>query len=230
MNINNNKYGFTLVELLVTLAIIAIVASIGVPEITNFGSSYKVRSASTDLLQNMRLAKAMAVKENREYLIIFESDKERYLIGHDGDEDGNLTTVGDAVGKLADTFGACKDTNNDLLPDTDKDANNDGIPDCVKLIKVDKDYKDVVIGFGDEIPPNGPNNSAIPDSGDNFGQNDVAFRADGSVDGIGSVYFQHVGKAYTYCVRISNYSGLTNLWRWDGDEDNPTKTEWTEIR
>jgi prepilin-type N-terminal cleavage/methylation domain-containing protein len=226
----NNKDGFTLVELIVTLAIIAIITSIGVPQITSFGSSYKVRSAATDLLQHMKLAKAMAIKENREYLIIFDPVRERYLIGHDGDGDGNLTTVGDAVGKLADTFGTCKDTDNDLLPDKDKDANNDGIPDCVKVIEVDTNYVDVVIGFGNETPPKGPDDSTIPATGVNFGSSNVAFRADGSVGKMGSVYLQHTGKAYTYCIRISNYSGQTSVWKWDGDKDNPTVTAWTEVR
>lgn len=234
MDINDNN-GFTLVELMVTLAIIAIIASIGVPQITSFGSSYKVRSASTDLLQNMKLAKAMAIKENRDYFIIFEPANNRYLIGFDGDGDGALTTIGNAPGVLSDTFGECKNTDNTdglCLPDKDSDANGDGIPDCVKVVNVGVEYEDVVIGFGDTKPPKDPKGDDISggNNGVTFTGDDLVWRTNGSINKMGSVYLQHIGRAYTYCIRVSNLSGQSDLWKWDGNRDNPTETSWTEVR
>ena len=59
------KAGFTLVEILVVISIAAILAVIGVPQYGRFVAKNKVRGAASDLLQNMRLARTMAIKENQ---------------------------------------------------------------------------------------------------------------------------------------------------------------------
>jgi hypothetical protein len=96
----------------------------------------------------------------------------------------------------------------------------------------------VIYGYEDEEstkPPNGPNGTVIPDSGIGFTGGEplrADFNPDGSAGTTGSVYFQHVERGYSYAVRVSNTSGLLNVWRWDGDneEGNTDNTDWTEIR
>jgi prepilin-type N-terminal cleavage/methylation domain-containing protein len=229
-----NTMGITLVELLIVIAIVGILALIGIPEIGRFAANYKVRSAATDLIQNIKLAKAMAIKENRRYLIVFDTARQRYLIGFDGDDlngdgisegDGDLTTVD------SDTFGICKDSDNDRLPEGDIIAN--GIPECVRVVNLSNYGNNIIFGYGTGTsPPEGPNGTAIPLPGVNFsGAPPTAiFDSDGSMDKLGSVYFQHFGRGYSYCVRISNNSGSINMWKWNGDRDNPTETTWTELR
>src|SRR3990172_13433210 len=90
--------GFTLVELLVAIAIVTFIASLGIPQIIQFGSNYQVKSAATDLLQNMKLARAMAIKESRDYLIVFDTNNNRYYVGHDGDGDDSLDDDEDTFG------------------------------------------------------------------------------------------------------------------------------------
>jgi prepilin-type N-terminal cleavage/methylation domain-containing protein len=220
--------GITLPELIIALSIISILALLVAPQIGLIRSKYNVRSCATELIQNMRVARAMAIKENREYLIVFDTANQRYLIGFDGDGDNNLITVN------SDTFGVCKDADNDRIPDTDSDANGDGVPDCVRVVNLsDCGYG---IQFG-TIAPNGPNNTALCANGLGvcFGNTANPVRADfnpdGTVGNLGSAYLQQTTRGYSYCVRISNNAGATSMWKWDGDRDkNPGVTTWTEIR
>ncbi|MEM7828611.1 MAG: GspH/FimT family pseudopilin [Candidatus Aenigmatarchaeota archaeon] len=232
--------GITLIELLVVIAIVGVISLLASPEIGRFNSNYKVRSCATDLIQNMRLARAMAIRENREYIVVFDTANQRYMIGFDGDNDNNLITVN------SDTFGFCKDRpiydlngdgipdRGDGIPDTDTDANGDGIPDCVKVINLSDCGNNIIYGYTEGTkPPNGPNNSTIPDSGVGFTGGDpprADFNPDGSAGTIGSIYLQQTTRGYSYCVRVSNNAGATNMWKWDGDKENPNKTTWTELR
>jgi type IV fimbrial biogenesis protein FimT len=57
--------GFTLLELMVTLAIAAILASIAAPSFQNMLASQRVQAATFDLLANLTLARSEAIKQNR---------------------------------------------------------------------------------------------------------------------------------------------------------------------
>lgn len=222
------KNGMTLIELVIVIAIISMVVLLSAPEIERFRAGYNLRSAATDLIQNMRVARAMAIKENRQYLIVFNTANNRYMIGFDGDGDDDLTTLN------TDTFGICQDTDGDRLPDNDTDANNDGVPDCVKIVNLSNYGGNIIFGYGTgTTPPSGPPESpTIPESGVDFSglPPTAEFDPDGSTDKLGSVYFQHTGRGYSYCVRISNTSGSMNMYKWDGDKYNKGETDWIEIR
>ncbi|VAX29911.1 hypothetical protein MNBD_NITROSPIRAE03-1602 [hydrothermal vent metagenome] len=234
--------GVTLIELVVVVAIMGIVIlALVAPEIGRFRSNYDVRSCATDLIQNMRVARAMAIKENRQYLIVFQpagtpditvNPQGRYLIGFDFDGDNNLITF--STNNNGDTFGVCKDSDGDRLPDNDtEDANGDLVPDCVRVVNLSDCGIDIIFGYSSGTkPPIGPNSTVIPDSGINFSGTPptAEFDPDGSTDKLGSVYFQQTARGYSYCVRISNLSGATNMWKWDGDKDNNDVSTWTEIR
>jgi len=56
--------GFTLMELLVTLAVVAIVASLAVPSFQNMIATQRVRSAANDLVASLNFARSEAVKRN----------------------------------------------------------------------------------------------------------------------------------------------------------------------
>lgn len=219
--------GVTLVELVIVVSIIGIIAFLAAPEVSRFKSGYSVRSSATDLIQHMRVARAMAIKENREYLIAFDTVNQRYLIGHDGDGDGNLTTLN------SDTFGICKDTDGNRLPNNDTDANADGVPDCVRVVSLRNYGNNISFGTLATVDPDG---AVITCNGKTvcFGATANPIRAefnpDGSAGNTGSAYLQHSGRGYSYCVRISNTSGAMNMWKWDGDRDNPAVTSWTEVR
>jgi hypothetical protein len=176
----------------------------------------------------MKLARAMAIKENRAYLVVLDPVNRRYLVGFDGDNDNDLLTLN------FDTFGICKDTNGDRLPEGDVLVN--GVPGCVKAMNFNRYGNDIIIGYGaGTVPPNGPNGDPIPVTGMNLTTSGVAttwarFITDGSFGTTGSVYFQHTGRGYSYAAVIRSTTGAMSLWRWNGDADSPGDTTWTELR
>ncbi|MGH8639559.1 MAG: GspH/FimT family pseudopilin, partial [Burkholderiales bacterium] len=57
--------GFTLIELMITLAILAIVITVGVPSLSDFVASQRVRTTASDIIADMAFARAEAIKESR---------------------------------------------------------------------------------------------------------------------------------------------------------------------
>ncbi len=58
--------GFTLIELMVTIAIAAILLTIGVPSLTSFFDRQKVIAAAEDIYANIALAKSLAISSNQD--------------------------------------------------------------------------------------------------------------------------------------------------------------------
>ncbi|MCP4020836.1 MAG: prepilin-type N-terminal cleavage/methylation domain-containing protein [Desulfobacteraceae bacterium] len=63
--------GFTLVELMVCLAVISIAAAIGVPSFLNQLPDLKLKGAARDLYSSMQKARLLAVKTNTRHSIVF---------------------------------------------------------------------------------------------------------------------------------------------------------------
>ena len=70
--------GFTTVELLIAIIIMAVVAAIAIPNFIQWLPNYRLRSASQDLLSNFQKAKLAAVKHNVNVAVCFLSDNSGY--------------------------------------------------------------------------------------------------------------------------------------------------------
>lgn len=70
--------GFTLVELVVTLAIAVILASLAAPSFQSMMASQRVQAASTDLVANLMLARSEAIKQNRSVTLLSNGGEEEW--------------------------------------------------------------------------------------------------------------------------------------------------------
>jgi type IV fimbrial biogenesis protein FimT len=110
--------GFTLIELMITLAIIGILLTVGVPSLKTFMQSNQLIASTNELISAFHVARSEAIKLNTRVSICESSDgatcaetgswKNGWIVF----VDGNGATPGDLVG----TGDACADdTNTDCL-------------------------------------------------------------------------------------------------------------------
>ena len=89
--------GFTLVEVLVVIGLIAVISAFAVPTFINWLPDYRLRSAAHDLLSNFQKAKLEAVKRNLRCGVVFASAGTGYTVFVDANEnylfDGEDTIV-----------------------------------------------------------------------------------------------------------------------------------------
>ena len=81
MEIVKKKSGFTVVELLVVLAVFFIFVAIGVPNFMTWIPRYRLKSAARDLYSNMQLAKMTAVKSNQNCTVTYSTNPDQYVLG-----------------------------------------------------------------------------------------------------------------------------------------------------
>jgi len=65
------KDGFTLIELMVTMVVLAIVTAITIPVFARWLPDYRLRAAARDLYSNFQLAKMVAVRNNSNCAVTF---------------------------------------------------------------------------------------------------------------------------------------------------------------
>ena len=63
--------GYSIIELIVTLSVMGIVASIAIPGFSRWLPDYQLKTATTELYSNLQLAKMYAVRDNTEWSIVF---------------------------------------------------------------------------------------------------------------------------------------------------------------
>ena len=83
--LNNGKHeaGFTLTELITIIAIMAVLTSIAIPTFSVWLPNYKLRSAARDLYSNLQMAKMGAVKQNKQWAVVFNQGSAQYSICSD---------------------------------------------------------------------------------------------------------------------------------------------------
>ncbi|SDP19183.1 GspH/FimT family pseudopilin [Desulforhopalus singaporensis] len=121
--------GFTLIEIMVAMAIIALFAIFAAPAMVKLGPNMKLRQAAMDLHSNLQKMKLEAVKRNRKTqlnITMFDcssfpsssvpSPGGLYTISVD--EDGNATTIDEYLELSDDSGDSAPDTDYDMTPGT----------------------------------------------------------------------------------------------------------------
>lgn len=190
--------GFTLVEVMVALVVIAIAAALSAPAIMAMAPDMALRSAARDLYGKLHEAKMRAIKENRRISVRFNGSY--YYIDTDDDAAYTPSTI--------DTF---TDANGDGAhnpgePFTDVDGN--------KVYSGETAINFTDYGYGVD---RGAGNADANWNGDPCAQAGVITFNSRGTSGSGTIYLENRNKDVSYAVtvvsagsvRIRKYSGAT---------------------
>lgn len=89
--------GFTKVELLVVISILAISASFAVPAFSRWLPNYRLKGAVRDLYSNLQLAKSAAIRDRGEWALKFDEDGKSYQVVSGGADRVYSTTDDNVV-------------------------------------------------------------------------------------------------------------------------------------
>ena len=76
--------GLTLVELILCMAILAVLLAIASPLLAQFSTGYRLRAATRELATDLQFARLLAVKENRNFQVICDTNSYRVVRVSDG--------------------------------------------------------------------------------------------------------------------------------------------------
>jgi len=74
------KYGFTLLEAVIVIALIAIISAIAVPLSLQWAQNNEYRASARKILYVLREAKSSAIASNLEHRVEFENENRRYRV------------------------------------------------------------------------------------------------------------------------------------------------------
>jgi type IV fimbrial biogenesis protein FimT len=90
-----NKKGFTIAEVLVTISILAIMATISIPTFISWLPTHRLQTSARQIYDDLNLAKMEAVKRNTDVCIRFNMGNNTYRVFVDADSDGAYTSPPD---------------------------------------------------------------------------------------------------------------------------------------
>jgi type II secretion system protein H len=95
-SVKEQARGFTLVELLVVVAIIAIMAAISLPSIVGYVRQYKIKGAQQEVAKELQAARGKAIGKNVNFGVVFltvDDTSYRWIIEDDQDPTDGMSTT-----------------------------------------------------------------------------------------------------------------------------------------
>ena len=80
----NHSSGFAVSELIIVLAIITTCLAIAKPDITTMASGYILKAAAREVATDLQLTRLLAVKENKTFQVVFDSNSYQVIRLSDG--------------------------------------------------------------------------------------------------------------------------------------------------
>ncbi len=76
----NMLKGFSLIEVMVVIAVVSILAMVSVPNFLRYVPNWRVKNAAMDLYGNLRLARITAIKERSNCTVTFSEGPDQYTV------------------------------------------------------------------------------------------------------------------------------------------------------
>lgn len=93
-----SQQGFTMVEVIIVLVMIGVMSAIAIPGIMKWLPDYRLKSAARDLYSNFQQIRIFALKENKEWAIVFDVTNNRYYLCSDDGADNDWSGTNDNIG------------------------------------------------------------------------------------------------------------------------------------
>ena len=86
------KYGFTLLEMMIVVAIMGILSAIATPNLMDYMAERRLNGAARMVMSDLMAARQKAVTQNNEFKVFFSANQYQYTILDDDDNDGTADT------------------------------------------------------------------------------------------------------------------------------------------
>ncbi len=99
-----NHFGFTLLELLVVMAIIAILTAMSMPAISGYLKGARLKGGARQIVSALRMARQLAITKRDIYSVDFNTGNRQFWVEWDNQTSGSVDTLVDEIRTLPDTI------------------------------------------------------------------------------------------------------------------------------
>jgi len=92
MSLHNKQSGFTLIEMMIVIAIMGIFAGIAIPNFLSYMPKHRLNGAARQVMGDLMAARMQAVSQNNDFKVLFDIsiNNHEYTILDDDNNDGNI--------------------------------------------------------------------------------------------------------------------------------------------